>query len=104
VFTEALLRNSRYASLVGSLPGNASSYTLQYPAINERGSCRIQSTGSEVVCLVCYCNKFNFSFHVKASENHELGTGSFMHRRIISAVKRVEFVSDRMSYIILRDL
>jgi hypothetical protein len=26
----------------------------------------------------------------------------FMHNRIISAVKRVEFVSDRMSYIILR--
>jgi hypothetical protein len=25
-----------------------------------------------------------------------------MHNRIISAVKRVEFVSDRMSYIILR--
>jgi hypothetical protein len=26
----------------------------------------------------------------------------FVHRRIISAVKRVEFVSDRMLYIILR--
>jgi hypothetical protein len=25
-----------------------------------------------------------------------------VHKRIISAVKRVEFVSDRMSYIILR--
>jgi hypothetical protein len=33
---------------------------------------------------------------------NELGTGSFVHKRIISAVKRVEFVSDRMSYIILR--
>ena len=26
----------------------------------------------------------------------------FVHRRIVSAVKRVEFVSDRLSYIVLR--
>jgi exonuclease III len=38
----------------------------------------------------------------KENEIHELGTGFLVHRRIISAVTRVEFVSDRMSYIILR--
>jgi hypothetical protein len=31
-----------------------------------------------------------------------LGTGFFVHKITISAVERVEFVSDRMSYIILR--
>jgi hypothetical protein len=31
-----------------------------------------------------------------------LGTGYFVHHRIVSAVKRAEFVSDRVSYIVLR--
>jgi hypothetical protein len=33
---------------------------------------------------------------------YELGTVFFMHKRIIPAVKRVEFVNDRMSYRIIR--
>jgi hypothetical protein len=32
------------------------------------------------------------------NENHELGAGFFAHKRIMSAVKRVEFLSYRMSY------
>jgi hypothetical protein len=45
--------------------------------------------------------EFKF-FYRKGNENHELGTGFLVHKRNISAVNRVGFVSDRMSYIILK--
>jgi hypothetical protein len=37
-------------------------------------------------------------FYVKWNESYELGTGFFVHKRVISAVRRVVLVCDRMSY------
>jgi hypothetical protein len=41
-------------------------------------------------------------FYGKWNQNHLLGKGLFVHKRIMSAVKKVELVSDRMQYIMLR--
>jgi hypothetical protein len=38
----------------------------------------------------------------RGNGDHQLGTGFFVHKRNLSAVRRVEFVSDRISDIILR--
>jgi hypothetical protein len=48
----------------------------------------------------CKSRKLNF-FYGNVNEKHQLGTGFFGHNRIISAAKKLEFVSNRMSYIVL---
>jgi len=45
---------------------------------------------------------YNFVFYGKVKENHQLGTGFFVRHRIVSAANMAVFVSDRMSYIVLR--
>jgi exonuclease III len=41
-------------------------------------------------------------FYVNGNANHHIGTGSFTPRGITTAVKGVEFISERMLYITLR--
>ena len=41
-------------------------------------------------------------FYGESNSNHQLGTRFFVHRRIRSAVKRVKFISKRVSYIMLK--
>jgi hypothetical protein len=39
--------------------------------------------------------------HGEGNGDHQLGTGFFVHKRIVWARRRVVFISDRMSYMIL---
>ena len=43
-----------------------------------------------------------FFFFIEKEIIHQLGTGFLVHHRIVSAVKRVEFLSGMMSCIVLR--
>jgi hypothetical protein len=87
--------NVRSLYRVGSLmtvSGKLSRYRL-----NLVGAQEVRWEGSGTVPAREYT-----SFYGKGHENYELGAGLFVHKRIISAVKRVEFTNDRMPYIILR--
>jgi len=44
----------------------------------------------------------DYVFYGKGNENHQLGTGFIVHHGIILAVTRAQFVSIRVSYIVLR--
>jgi hypothetical protein len=41
-------------------------------------------------------------FYRKGNKNNQLWQELFVHNRIISAIMRIEFVSDRMPHVVLR--
>ena len=41
-------------------------------------------------------------FYGKGNENYPLGACFYVHQRIVPAVKRIKFVSDKMSYLVRR--
>jgi exonuclease III len=41
-------------------------------------------------------------FYGEGIEDYQLGSGFFAHKRIVSAFRRVEFINDRLTYIILK--
>jgi exonuclease III len=87
--------NVRNMYMAGSLRATAeeiSKYKLDLVGVQE---VRWDGGGTEPA------GEYTF-FYGKENENHELGTVFFIHKRIVSAVRRVQFISDIMSYLILR--
>ena len=55
-----------------------------------------------IPCIIFVMLMIFVSFLWKRKQKSSIGNRFFVHHRIVSAVKRVEFVSNRMSYIVLR--
>jgi exonuclease III len=73
--------------------------------VRELGKCKLDLVGVQEVRWekggIERAEDYTF-FYGQGNGDHQLGTGFFVHKRIVPAVRRAEFSSDRMSYIILK--
>ena len=74
-------------------------------AARELARCKLDVVGVQEVRWAKECTvragDYNFFYGI-GNENHQLGRSFFVQRRSVSAMKRIEFVSDRLSYIVLK--
>ena len=61
--------------------------------LGEKGQQAVRLVGNGVSQIGEY-----MLYNGKVNNNHQQGTGFFAHKRIKSAVKKVQFISDRLSY------
>jgi hypothetical protein len=81
--------NLRRLYRIGSLKTIATElgkYNLDFVGVQE---VRWEKGGTE------WAEDYTF-FYGQGNGDHQLGTGYFVHKRIVSAVRRVEFISNRM--------
>jgi hypothetical protein len=86
------VRSMHRADSLRAVGEEISKYKLDFVGVHEnRWDRGCTERAGEYTCL-----------YGKGNKNHELGTRFFIHKRIVTAVKKVEFVSEWMLYIILR--